>query len=501
MQEVSASVIEELRARYGARLSTSEAILDQHGRDESYHPSAPPDAVFFAESTEEVADVVGACAAARIPVIPFGAGTSLEGHVGALQGGISIDLTRMTKVLEVNSSDLDCRVEAGLTRLALAQRLAPEGLFFAVDPGADATIGGMTATRASGTSAVRYGTMRENVLGLTVVLGDGRVIRTGGRARKSAAGYDLTRLFVGSEGTLGVITEVALRLFGIPEVIASATCAFETIEGAVDSVIETVQLGIPVARIELLDEVQVRACNSYSQTGLPEVPMLFIELHGSEPGTREQAEALAEIFGGHGGSGFAWATSTEERNAIWRARHEAYYAALHLVPGAKGFITDVCVPISRLAECLVETKRDLEELVPAGADRRPCRGRELPRHVADRSRRRESPRRSTPPERADGRARARPRRHDDRRARRRLRQDRLHRAGARAGGRGDAGPEGRARPELDPQPGEDLSLSRSSRTSSRRGSVSQSPVPASAPAAITLPALAHSAGLHPASRP
>ena len=302
-----------------------------------------------------------------VPVIPFGAGTSLEGHVGALRGGISIDLTGMTRVLEVNSSDLDCRVEAGLTRLALAQRLAPEGLFFAVDPGADATIGGMAATRASGTSAVRYGTMRENVLGLTVVLGDGRIIRTGGRARKSAAGYDLTRLFVGSEGTLGVITEVALRLFGIPEVIASATCAFETIEGAVDSVIETIQLGIPVARIELLDEVQVRACNSYSRTDLPEVPMLFIELHGSEAGTKEQAEALAEIVGGHGGTGFAWATSTEERNALWRARHDAYYAALHLVPGAKGFVTDVCVPISRLAECLVETKRDL--------DARSCRRR------------------------------------------------------------------------------------------------------------------------------
>ena len=360
MHEGSANVIEELRTRYGTRVSTSEAILDQHGRDESYHPSAPPDAVFFAESTEEVADVVGACAAAGVPVIPFGAGTSLEGHVGALRGGVSIDLTGMTKVLEVNSSDLDCRVEAGLTRLALAQRLAPEGLFFAVDPGADATIGGMAATRASGTTAVRYGTMRENVLGLTVVLGDGRIIRTGGRARKSASGYDLTRLFVGSEGTLGVITEVALRLFGIPEVIASATCAFETIEGAVDSVIETVQLGIPVARIELLDEVQVRACNSYSGTQLPEVPTLFIELHGSEAGTKEQAEALAEITGGHGGTGFAWATSTDERNALWRARHDAYYAALHLVPGAKGFITDVCVPISRLAECLVETKRDLD---------------------------------------------------------------------------------------------------------------------------------------------
>jgi D-lactate dehydrogenase (cytochrome) len=360
MPERSTGVIEQLRSRYGARVSTSESVLDQHGRDESYHEAAPPDAVFFAESTEEVADAVGACAASKVPVIAFGAGTSLEGHVAALQGGLSIDLTAMSKVLEVNSADLDCRVEAGLTRLALAERLAPEGLFFPVDPGADATIGGMAATRASGTSAVRYGTMRENVLGLTVVLGDGRVIRTGGRARKSAAGYDLTRLFVGSEGTLGVITEVALRLYGIPEVIAAATCAFATIEGAVDAVIETVQLGIPVARIELLDEVQVGASNRYSGTGLPELPTLFIELHGSEAGTREQAEALAEIAGGHGGTGFAWATNTEERNALWRARHDAYYAALHLVPGAKGWVTDVCVPISRLAECLVETKRDLE---------------------------------------------------------------------------------------------------------------------------------------------
>ena len=360
MHERSEVVIEELRSRYGARVSTNESVLDQHGRDESYHAPAPPDAVFYAESTDEVADAVRTCAAAKVPVIPFGAGTSLEGHVAALHGGISIDLTGMNKVLEINGLDLDCRVEAGLTRLALAERLAPDGLFFAVDPGADATIGGMAATRASGTSAVRYGTMRENVLGLTVVLADGSTIRTGGRARKSAAGYDLTRLFVGSEGTLGVITEVALRLFGIPETIASATCSFETIEGAVDAVIETVQLGIPVARIELLDDVQVGASNRYSGTELPELTTLFIELHGSEAGTREQAEGLAEIVGAHGGTGFAWATSTEARNALWRARHDAYYAALHLVPGARGWVTDVCVPISRLAECLVETKRDLE---------------------------------------------------------------------------------------------------------------------------------------------
>ena len=263
-------------------------------------------------------------------------------------------------MLEVNGSDLDCRVEAGVTRLALAERLAPEGLFFPVDPGADATIGGMAATRASGTGAMGYGTMRENVLGLTAVLADGSVVQTGGRARKSAAGYDLTRLFVGREGTLGVITEVAPRLYGIPETIASATCAFEAIGGAVDAVIETVQLGIPVARIELLDEVQVEACNLYSGTDLPLQPALFVELHGSEAGTREQAEALAEIAARHGGTRFAWATSTEERNTLWRARHDAYYAALNLEPGASGWVTDVCVPISCLAECVLESRRDVE---------------------------------------------------------------------------------------------------------------------------------------------
>jgi len=360
MDEQSTSMIEELRSRYGRRVSTSKSVLDQHGRDESHHLPAPPDAVFFAASTDEVADAVSLCAAAKVPVIPFGAGTSLEGHVAALRGGLSIDLTAMNRVLEVSAADLDCRVEAGLTRLALAERLAPQGLFFPVDPGADATIGGMAATRASGTSAVRYGTMRENVLGLTVVLADGSIIRTGGRARKSAAGYDLTRLFVGSEGTLGVITEVALRLRGIPEVIAAATCAFDTINDAVDTVIETIQLGIPVARIELLDEVQVRASNRFSGTDLPEKPTLFIEFHGSEAGTADEARAVAEIAETHGGAKFAWATNSEDRSALWRARHDAYYAALQLVPHSKGWVTDVCVPISRLAECLVETKRDLE---------------------------------------------------------------------------------------------------------------------------------------------
>src|SRR5688500_888853 len=280
MYEHSDSVVEKLRARYGTRVSTTDAERDRHGRDESYHPPAAPDAVFYAESTDEVAHAVAVCAAARVPVIAFGAGTSLEGHVAALRGGVSIDLTRMKRVLEVNASDLDCRVEAGLTRLALAERLAPEGLFFPVDPGADATIGGMAATRASGTSAVRYGTMRENVLGLTVVLADGGVIRTGGRARKSAAGYDLTRLFVGSEGTLGIITEVTLRLHPLPEAVSAAVCSFHTMPGAVDTVIATIQLGVPVARIELLDEMQMDAINRYAKMEHPVAPTLLFEFHG-----------------------------------------------------------------------------------------------------------------------------------------------------------------------------------------------------------------------------
>jgi D-lactate dehydrogenase (cytochrome) len=353
--------VDHLRARYGERLSTSAAVLAQHGQDESFHPPRPPDAVFFAETTAEVVDAVETCAAAGVPVIPFGTGTSLEGHIAAVQGGITLNLSRMTAVLSVDVADLDCRVEAGLTRNALNAVLMPEGVHFPVDPGADASIGGMAATRASGTNAVRYGTMRDNVIGLTVVLADGGVIRTGGRARKSAAGYDLTSLFVGSEGTLGVITEVALRLYGIPEVIASATCAFATVEDAVNSVIETIQVGIPVARVELLDSAQIDACNRYSNLGLPVLPTLFLEFHGTTTETRQQAEAVADIAGSHNGGEFAWATTTDARNALWKARHDAYYAALRLSPGAKGWPTDACVPISRLAECIVETQDDLQE--------------------------------------------------------------------------------------------------------------------------------------------
>ena len=353
-------VVEALGALLGERLSTSAAVREQHGHDESYHETHAPDAVAFAESTEEVAEIVKVCARYRRPVIPFGTGTSLEGQVAALEGGVSIDLSRMNEVLAVSIEDMDCRVQPGVTRKQLNRHLHNTGLFFPIDPGADASLGGMTATRASGTNAVRYGTMRENVLGLTVVLADGRVIRTGGRARKSAAGYDLTRLFVGSEGTLGVITEIGLRLHGIPEAISAAVCGFESLAGAVDTVIMTIQSGIPVARIELLDEVQMDAVNRYSKLDYPVQPTLFFEFHGSEAGVAEQVERVGEIAGDNGGGDFRWATRPEDRSTLWQARHDAYYAALALRPGAKGWPTDVCVPISRLADCILETKADVE---------------------------------------------------------------------------------------------------------------------------------------------
>ena len=356
----SPGLVEALRAVLGERLSTSPAVLEQHGRDESYHPLAPPDAVAFARSTEEVSRIVALCAEHGAPVIAFGTGTSLEGHVQAVGGGVSVDVTGMDQVLEVNAEDLDCRVQPGVTRKALNAHLRDTGLFFPVDPGADASLGGMAATRASGTNAVRYGTMRENVLGLTVVLADGRVVRTGGRARKSAAGYDLTRLFVGSEGTLGVITELRLRLYGIPEAVSAAVCSFETLEGAVNTVIATVQCGIPVARIELLDEVQMDAVNRYSGLEYPVRPTLFFEFHGSDAGVREQAESVGALAAEMGGGGFEWATRQEDRTRLWQARHDAYYATLAMRPGSKGWATDVCVPVSRLAECILETRRDID---------------------------------------------------------------------------------------------------------------------------------------------
>jgi D-lactate dehydrogenase (cytochrome) len=356
------TVRDRLRELYGTqRVSVADSVREQHGHGESYHSSVPPEAVFFAESTEDVSVAVGLCHQHGVPIVPFGVGTSLEGHVAALRGGLCIDLSRMTSIVRVSQEDLDCTVQAGVTRLGLNENLGRQGLFFPVDPGADASIGGMTATRASGTNAVRYGTMRENVLGLTVVLSDGRVIRTGGRARKSSAGYDLTRLFVGSEGTLGIITEVTLRLYGIPSAISSAVCAFPSVADAVDTVIETIQLGIPVARIELLDDRQMEACRSYSGIDNDISPTLFLEFHGTERAVEEEAALVAEIAARYGGTGFHWARGTAERNRLWRARHDAFYAALALRPGGKALTTDVCVPISNLAECILAAKQELED--------------------------------------------------------------------------------------------------------------------------------------------
>ena len=357
----SESVVEKLRNRFGERVNLSPAVREQHGRGESWHVPQPPDAVVFARSTEEVVEIVDLCREHHVPIIAYGAGTSLEGHLAALRGGICIDLSEMNQILAVNAEDLDCVVQPGVTRKQLNEHLRDQGLFFPIDPGANASIGGMTATRASGTNAVRYGTMRENVLALTVVLADGRVIRTSRRARKSAAGYDLTRLFVGSEGTLGVITEVTLKLYGIPEAISSAVVPFETIGGAVDTTIQTIQSGIPVARIELLDEVQLDAINKYSDLDNPVAPTLFLEFHGTEAGVKEQAELVKLIADENGGGEFRWTTKTEERNKLWQARHDAAYAAKALRKNAEIWATDVCVPISRLAECIAETKKDLAD--------------------------------------------------------------------------------------------------------------------------------------------
>ena len=344
----------------GDRLSTAPAVREQHGKDESYHASAPPDAVVFPKNTDEVVAIVKACADRNVAVIPFGTGTSLEGHVAALYGGVCIDMSHMNQILSVNSEDMDATVQAGVTRKALNEHLRDTGLFFPVDPGADASLGGMAATRASGTNAVRYGTMREVVLAMTVVLADGRVIRTSRRSRKSSAGYDLTRLFVGSEGTLGVITDVTVWLFGIPESIAAAVVSFPDMESAVNAVILTIQSGIPIARIEFLDEVQVDAINDFSGFNYPLQPTLILEFHGSEAGVHEQTKAVHEICDEFSGSDFRWATKTEERAKLWQARHDAYYACIAKKPGKKGWATDVCVPISRLAECILETRQDLD---------------------------------------------------------------------------------------------------------------------------------------------
>jgi D-lactate dehydrogenase (cytochrome) len=349
----------ELKALLGARANDTDAIREHHSHGESYHTPAAPDIVCFPHTTDEVAAIVRIAAAHRLAVVPFGAGTSLEGHVHAIHGGITIDLREMNRIVRVSVDDLDATVEAGVTRLQLQKALGNTGLMFPVDPGADATIGGMASTRASGTTAVRYGTMRENVLGLTVVLADGTIVKTGTRARKSAAGYDLTRLFVGAEGTLGVITEVTLRLHPRPEAVSAAVCPFDTIRGAVETVIATIQLGVPVARIELLDEPQLEAVNRYSKTSYPIAPTLFFEFHSdSERHVAEQAEAVQAIAAEHGGHAFQWATKLEDRERLWQARHHAMYAAIALRPGARAWTTDVCVPISRLAECILDTKQD-----------------------------------------------------------------------------------------------------------------------------------------------
>ena len=360
-KRVLTTAFSELSALFGDRFTTVQAVRDHHARGQTYYPPHPPDAVVFPHSTEEVAKIVGICARERIPMVPFGVGSSLEGQVNALEGGVTIDLSQMNRIVRVSTDDLDCTVEAGVTRKQLNTHLRDTGLFYPVDPGADASLGGMAATRASGTNAVRYGTLRETVLGLTVVTADGTVIHTGGRARKSAAGYDLTRLFVGSEGTLGVITEVTLRLFGQPEAIAAAVCAFPSLEAAVRTVILTIQSGIPIARIELLDEVQVDACNRYSKLDLPLAPTIFFEFHGTNRGVDEQVEQVGAIAKDYGASDFRWASRPEERSALWQARHDAYYAGIGLRPGCKGWATDVCVPISALAECLLATKADIQE--------------------------------------------------------------------------------------------------------------------------------------------
>lgn len=351
-----------LKQTFGERFQTGKAICEQHGHTTTWIENQPPDAVVFAQSAQEVSDIVKVCAAHQVPLIAYGTGTSLEGHVNAPAGGICVDVSQMDRVLDVNSSDLDCRVQPGVTREALNTHLRDQGLFFPIDPGANASLGGMAATNASGTNAVRYGTMKDNVLAVEAVMADGRIIRTGTRARKSSAGYDLTRLLVGSEGTLCIITEITLQLQGIPEAISSASCSFPSVDAACRTVMSVIQYGLPVARIELLDDVTVKAVNAYSKLTLPETPLLLLEFHGTDASVTEQAETFGVLAQEQGGVGYQATTTTEERNRLWQARHDAYWAMLQYRPGAQGIATDVCVPISRLADCVGAAQERVSEL-------------------------------------------------------------------------------------------------------------------------------------------
>jgi D-lactate dehydrogenase (cytochrome) len=359
-RDIHPDFLAEARQRFGERCRTGAALRLQHGSSESHFDAVAPEAVIYARTTEEVADCVKLCSKFDVPIIAYGAGTSMEGHTIPVQGGVTLDLSEMTDIVAVNHADFDCTVQAGVRREQLNEYLRDQGLFFPVDPGANATIGGMAATRASGTNAVRYGTMREAVLALKVVMPDGAIVQTSRRARKSAAGYDLTRLMIGSEGTLGIITEITLRLHVQPEAISSATCAFQSLDGAVTTVVESIQLGVPLARVEILDDMQIRAVNRRSNLGLSELPTLFFEFHGSTQHVAEQLSIVKELAAANGGGEFLWSNLPEERSKLWRARHEAFYASVALRPGCSGWPTDVCVPISRLAECIRETRQDLQ---------------------------------------------------------------------------------------------------------------------------------------------
>jgi len=355
------ALIAALEMLFGERFSMGQAVCAHHGRDESFYDPMPPQAVIFVQSSEEVVEAVSLCRSHRVPIIAYGAGTSLEGHILAPRGGVTVDLSQMNAVIAIHADDLTATVQAGVTRKQLNAELRETGLFFPIDPGADASLGGMVATRASGTNAVRYGTMRENTLGLTVVTADGKIVKVGARARKSSAGYDLTRLFVGSEGTLGIVTEVTVRLYPQPEAISAAVCSFPDTGSAGKAVIQTIQMGVPIARVEFLDENGVRAINAHSKLSLPEAPLLLFEFHGSESGVQEQAQLVRDIAGEHAATGFEWATQPEERSRLWTARHNAYFALLQMRPGCRAISTDCCVPISRLAECILDTKADCEK--------------------------------------------------------------------------------------------------------------------------------------------